>query len=588
MFAREHRVSRFTFHVLRFTIMLKLSSGQLKTMLLQDGLVRAEQVDAAIRDAEQLKQDSVAILVSRGIMTWDYFYSLLAKSLGVSRAALNGKSIDETVLKLIPEAMARDRRTIVFGRDATGTLLLAMEDPGDLQTIEFFKKYLHGHVAPFLATDDDLNKGYRLYSKQSTEDFKRIIEDNVRVTLQSGKSDASELAEDIPIVSIVDTILSYAVTSRASDIHIEVFENELLIRYRIDGILHEMVRVPKAAHAAIIARLKILSNLKLDEHMKPQDGRFRYKVGPTFMDARVSVIPTLYGEKIVMRILPATQRPYSFEEVGMLPDTVKIVKDNVSKSYGMVLVTGPTGSGKTTTLYTMLAMLNKPEVNIVTVEDPIEFGIPNVNQTQVNPVAGLTFATSLRSIVRQDPNVIMIGEIRDLETAEIAVHSSLTGSLVLSTLHTNNAATAIPRLLDIGIQPFLVAAVLNVVMAQRLVRRICLDCIASYKPDATTIELIREQLARSHIETFTPPKTLYRGKGCGLCNQLGYRGRIGIYEALQVTDAVRKLIPSPDFSLAVLEAQTRKDGMITMFEDGIRKAAQGLTTIEEVLRVIRE
>ncbi len=568
--------------------MLKLSPPQLKTMLLQDGLVQAAQIDAALQDAAQLGQDPVAVLVSRGIMTWDYFYSLLAKSLGVMKASLNGKTIDEGILKLIPEAMARDRRTILFNRDAQGTFSLAMEDPGDLQAIEFLKKYLHGHVVPFLATDDDLNKGYRLYSKQSTEDFKKIIEDNIAATLQSGKTDLSELAEDIPVVSIVDTILSYAVTSRASDIHIEVFEQSLLVRYRIDGMLHEMVRVPKAVHAAIIARLKILAGLKLDEHMKPQDGRFRYKMGNTFMDARASVIPTLYGEKIVMRILPATQRPYSFEEVGMFPDTVMIVKDNIKKSYGMVLVTGPTGSGKTTTLYTMLAMLNKPEVNIVTVEDPIEFGIPNVNQTQVNPAAGLTFATSLRSIVRQDPNVIMIGEIRDLETAEIAVHSALTGSLVLSTLHTNNAATAVPRMLDLGIPPFLVAATLNVVMAQRLVRRICVDCISSYKPDVATLDLIRDQLARLHIATFTPPKTLYRGEGCPLCNHLGYRGRLGLYEALQVTDAVRKLIPASDFSLSALEAQARKDGMITMFQDGLRKAAQGLTTIDEVLRVIRE
>lgn len=569
--------------------MLSFSTQQLRELLLKDGLVDAAAVDAAIHDAAQLGQDPLTVLISRGSMTWDYFYNLLAASFNVSRANLTGRSIDEAILRLIPEELARERKSIVFDRAKDGTLSLAMEDPDDLQTIEFLKKYLKSDVAPFLATDEDLNKGYRLYGKQSTADFKKIIEDNITASASADVTDAAAAAQDVPIVSIVDTILSYATTSRASDIHIEVFELDSVIRYRIDGILHEMVRVPKAIHPAIIARLKILGGLKLDEHAKPQDGRFRYRVGDGFVDARLSVLPTLYGEKVVMRILPTTQRPFSFTEIGMLEDTAAIVRDNIQKSYGMLLVTGPTGSGKTTTLYTMLSMLNKPTVNIVTVEDPIEFGIPNVNQAQVNPAAGLTFATSLRSIVRQDPNVIMVGEIRDRETAEISVHSALTGSLVLSTLHTNDAATAIPRLLDMGIPPFLVAAVLNIVIAQRLVRRICLDCVASYKPDETTLALIREQLRIMHLEEkFKPPKLLYRGRGCTLCNQLGYRGRLGIYEALQVSESIQQLISSPDFTLPALEAAARKAGMVTMFEDGLRKAERGLTTIEEILRVVRE
>lgn len=569
--------------------MRPLPPEQLKSLLLKDGLVPAAEIDSAFTDAKQLGQDPVVILISRGLLTFDYFYTLLAGALGVQRANLSGRTINESILRLIPEAMSRERRVIVFDRSKRGEFFVAMDDPTDLESVGFLSKYLGARVIPHLATDDDLNKGYRLYGKQSTVDFKRIIEENVQASLALSSADTSEAAQALPIVSIVDTILSYAVTSRASDIHIEIFEHDLVIRYRIDGMLHEMVRVSKVAHPAIVARIKILASLKLDEHMKSQDGRFRYNAGSLTMDSRVSVIPTLYGEKVVMRILPATQRPLSLVEIGVRDENIKIIIANLKKTYGMILVTGPTGSGKTTTLYTMLAVLNKPEVNIVTVEDPIEFGIPNVNQTQVNPTAGLTFATSLRAIVRQDPNVIMIGEIRDRDTADIAVHSALTGSLVLSTLHTNNAVTAVPRLLDIGVPAFLVAAVLNLVTAQRLVRHICVDCIESYKPDANELATIREQFVAMNIESsFKVPKILYRGKGCVLCGHIGYRSRIGIHEILEITEPIQQLIASTDFSLTALEHLARKEGMITMFEDGLLKAERGMTTMEEVFRVIRE
>lgn len=562
---------------------------QLKDLLVGDGVVTEATFDAAAKDAARLKQNIVGLLVARGLLTWDYFYNLLSRVYGVPLANLGGVAIDEQAMRLIPEDIAHQKRAIVFAKGEDGRFYVAMEDPSDLQIIDFLKKYLSAEITPFLATDDDLNRGYQLYSQKSAEEFKNIIKENLAAAAKAGTVDPAEAAAALPIVSIVDNIISYAITSRASDIHLEIFDADFLVRYRVDGILHEIIRLPKEIQPAIIARVKILSNLKLDEHSKPQDGRFRQSVQGNVIDARVSVMPTLYGEKIAMRILPATSRPFSFEELGFFEDHVAILDENLKKTYGMMLVTGPTGSGKTTTLYAMISLLNKPEVNIVTVEDPIEFGISNVNQTQINPDAGITFAAGLRAIVRQDPNVIMVGEIRDRETAEIAVHSALTGSLVLSTLHTNNAPTAVPRLLDIGIQPFLAAAVLNLIVAQRLVRRICLDCIASYKPDEDIIQSVRRELDNLKIkDNFRPPKLLYKGEGCSSCNYLGYKGRIGIYELLTVSDAVRKLMVAPNFTLDALEELGRQEGMITMFQDGLRKAERGITTIEEVLRVIRE
>ncbi|MBI3088744.1 MAG: type II/IV secretion system protein [Candidatus Colwellbacteria bacterium] len=405
-----------------------------------------------------------------------------------------------------------------------------------------------------------------------------------------GTKSAEEVAREVPIVAIVDNLISYAVSLRASDIHLEIFDEFLLIRYRIDGVLHEILKTPKQVHPAITARIKLLGGLKLDEHSKPQDGRFRYEAGGDVIDIRVSVLPTYYGEKIVMRLLRTTDRALSFAELGLSEETAKLLNENIKKSYGMVLICGPTGSGKTTTLYAVLNVLNRPTVNIVTVEDPIEYDIELVNQTQINPLAGITFANGLRAILRQDPNVIMVGEIRDGETADIATQAALTGHLVLSSLHTNDAPTAIPRFIDMGVPPFLVAAVLNCIMAQRLVRKIHLDCIESYEPDAATIEVIKEQFKALGIppEQVDLPNRFYRGKGCAVDNFTGYEGRIGIYELLNITEAIRKIIIDPNFSLDKLKQAARVEGMTTMFEDGLRKVGQGITTIDEVLRVIRE
>ena len=428
-----------------------------------------------------------------------------------------------------------------------------------------------------------------MYGRRFAEDFKKIIEENIAASLKQRLGSVEEAAAAVPIVAIIDNLLFYAANLKASDIHIEIFEDNILVRFRIDGVLNEIAKIPKEVHPALIARIKLLSGLKIDEHQKPQDGRFRYKAASYMIDVRVSIISTFYGEKVEMRLLSSTQKPLSLRELGMMDDMEAIIRENIKKSYGMLLITGPTGSGKTTTLYSILNILNRPEVNIVTIEDPIEYNMKYINQTQINPLAGVTFASGLRSILRQDPNIIMVGEIRDEETAEIAVHSALTGHLLLSSLHTNDAPTAVPRLIDMEIPSFLVAAVLNAVLAQRLVRKICVDCIESFAPSTDLLESIKVQIKSLNLAVdFKAPKSLYRGRGCLSCNHTGYSGRIGIFEVLNVDEETRKEIISQNFSLDNLVALAKKKGMIMMFEDGLRKAEVGVTTIEEILRVIRE
>ena len=570
--------------------MLQFPPQKLKEILVGQNIVPNDKFDEAFAEATRMGQDVGDVLVSKGFLTYEYLYTLFSTYLGVEKANLNTRGIDRNIISLIDEKFARERRVIVFSQDADGTLNVAMEDPTDLPTMEFLEKKLGHRIRPFLATPDDLSRGFSLYGRTLTEDFRKLIEESVKRSLEEkvSSSEEKEAATQIPIVDLVNNMMSYAASLNASDVHMEILEDSILIRFRVDGILHEIMRIPKDVHSAIVARIKLLAALKVDEHQKPQDGRFRYAAGPTILDVRVSVIPTLYGEKIVMRLLPSTQRPLSLAELGLLEDTAKIIEDNIKKSYGMILVTGPTGSGKTTTLYAILNMLNRSEVNIVTVEDPIEYNIKYINQIQINPLAGITFASGLRSILRQDPNIIMVGEIRDEETAEIAVNAALTGHLLLSSLHTNDAVTAIPRLIDMKIAPFLVAAVVNVVMAQRLVRKICLDCIESYTPTQEFSASLLQQIQELKLPEANMPKVLYRGKGCKVCGGTGYRGRMGIYEAFEVSEDVRKLIIDPEFSLDKLLATARKNGMITMFEDGLRKASLGMTTIEEVLRVIRE
>lgn len=573
--------------------MINLSPSKLKEILVKSGTLDAETFAKFEEEASHKRQNISEIVVSQGLINKDYLYLLISKALGVERVNLGAIGIDKKILNKLPEDVARQRNVIVFGRDAVGFFDVAMEDPTDLETIDFLSLRLGGPVKPFLASEEDLNRGFLLYQQQLTQDFKKIIEDSIRESLRSktrGEGDLKEAAADLPIVAIVDNLLSYANSSRASDIHFEVLDDVILVRFRVDGILHEIIRVPKEIHSAIVARIKILSELRVDEHTHPQDGRFRYDVGNGSIDIRVSIIPTFYGEKVEMRLLSASQKPLSFSELGMFEETAKILQEAISKSYGMVIVCGPTGAGKTTTLYSVMDILNQPEVNIVTIEDPIEYDMRYLNQMQVNVAAGITFASGLRSILRQDPNIIMVGEIRDAETANISIQAALTGHLVLSSLHTNDAATAVPRLMDMGVPQFLVAAVINSITSQRLARKIHTDCIESYSPPKEILESISRQVEELNTtgETIRLPKTFYRGKGCDACGHTGYQGRVGIFEVLNVTENIRKLIISPEFSLDNLRKASRKEGMTTMLEDGLKKVELGMTTIEEIFRVIRE
>lgn len=568
---------------------LPISLPQLKNKLIQENLISSERFDALVVEAERKNEDILDVLTSEKIVAEDYLNDFFASSLGVELANLSSKKFDEKAVRMLPEDIARQRHAVVFGQEPDGTLDVAMADPSDLETIEFLTERLKSKIKPYLAKPDDLNLVFSVYGLDFTQNFEKVIEGKIQESLKSRTKSVEEAATQLPIVEIVDSILSYALSLRASDVHLEILEENTLVRYRIDGMLYEILKIPKVVHPTLVARIKILAGLKLDEHYKPQDGRFRHQIANQLIDVRVSSIPTFYGEKIEMRLLVSAGGPLSFEELGIHGMNAKIVSENLKAASGMILSCGPTGSGKTTTLYTMMNILNKPTVNVVTIEDPIEYNIRYVNQTQINPAAGITFAAGLRSLLRQDPNIIMVGEIRDRETADIAVEAALTGHLILSSLHTNDAPTAIPRLFDLGILPFLAAATLNLVLAQRLVRRICPNCVYSYEITPAIKETIAKQLQEIGVKTETEiPKLLFQGKGCSSCNSVGYQGRLGIFEALEITDKIRKAIVEPQFNPEAVRQEARADGFKTMFEDGLNKIQLGLTTIEEVLRVIRE
>ncbi len=547
---------------------------------------------------EELKNGNVSLedyLLKQHLATADVLYDLIAKQLNLPFIDLKNVLIRKDILLAIPEPIAQTHQIVAFAKD-DHSLKIATTDPEDLQTFEFLEKKFGLKLDINLTTPDSIREVLKQYHKSLKAEFAELTKEDK----PEAGNDLQKMAEDLPIIRIVDTLLEYAIFERASDIHIEPTETEVIVRYRIDGVLRDVMTLPKAVQAGLTARIKILSNLKLDEHRLPQDGRFKIKTKEYEFSFRVSIIPVFDGEKIVMRLLQESGQILTLEQLGFQKSCLTLVKRNVSKPHGMILVTGPTGSGKTTTLYSVLNVLNTPEVNISTIEDPIEYRMPRINQSQVSPRTGFTFAAGLRSLLRQDPNIIMVGEIRDMETAEIAIHAAMTGHLVLSTLHTNDAVGTLPRLLDMGVAPFLVSSTVNLIIAQRLVRKICQNCIASYQLTRKNIEDISTQLdleallanmtregAISSTKQKMETMLFYRGKGCKQCNQEGYRGRIGIYEILEVDDKVANLIlnraPSQELLKAALD-----QGMLTMLDDGFIKAKCGITTIEEVMRVTRE
>src|SRR4030043_945640 len=483
-----------------------------------------------------------------------------------------------------------------------------MLDPSDLQTIDFIKKKTGLKIKPRFTSRESLKEVLKRYQKSLEAEFGEIIRREARkaplpkVKLIEGKKeedkDLKKAAQELPIIKIVDTLIKHAILQRASDIHVEPGEKEVVVRYRIDGVLHDAMILPKQVHVGIVARIKVLSNLKLDEHRLPQDGRFKIETKDEKISFRVSILPTFFGEKVVMRLLLEDNKRFTLETLGFWGEALEEIHGAIKKPYGMILATGPTGCGKTTTLYTILEILNQPGVNICTIEDPIEYQIPRVNQTQVNPAIGFTFATGLRSLVRQDPNIIMVGEIRDSETANLAVNAALTGHLVLSTLHTNNASGAVPRLIDMGVEPFLISSTLNIILAQRLARQLCPEGREKYNLSKAQIEemskninlddllkvlknekIVPESVKWENIDFYKPRPT----KDC----PDGYKERIGIREALEVSDTIKEMIISRA-SIDEIETQARKEGMLVMLEDGFVKAIQGYTSIEEILRITRE
>ena len=589
---------------------MKVETKKLKLFLLDSGLITSKDITEAERRVKKTGEYLGDALVSEGKISEDDLRRLEAYILGIPFVGLEKEKIDFAILSLIPEPIARNHNIVAYRRNKND-LEVAMLDPEDLGTIDFIKKKANLKILPRLTNSKSIKSALSQYQESLQSEFSDIVKKEAEsLTPALGRSldqnvgeegknegDLKKLAEDIPIVRIVDTLLKHAILQRASDIHIEPMEREVLVRYRIDGILHDAMVLPKNTAPGITARIKILSNLKIDEKRLPQDGRFKIETPEDKVSFRVSVLPVYNGEKIVMRILLENSKGFSFETLGFLSSQIEDMHWAINRPTGMILVTGPTGSGKTTTLYTALDILNTPDVNISTIEDPIEYQIPRINQTQVKPDIGFSFANGLRSLVRQDPDIIMVGEIRDNETASLAVNAALTGHLVLSTLHTNSAAGAVPRLLDMEVEPFLMASTVNVIIAQRLVRTLC-SGKEKFFLNSQQLERLSKEVDLDRVASFLVKEKImgkvsdwskvpfYKPSLNKDCPE-GYKGRVGVHEILRVSEGIRNLIMANATSDDI-EKQAKKEGMMTMLEDGVVKCVQGVTTIEEILRVTSE
>jgi len=508
--------------------------------------------------------------------------------------------IPKDILQIVPEPIAKKYKIVAFKKNGT-ELKVAMLNPEDIQTIDFIRKKTGLKISPCITSEKGIENALKLYEQSLKAEFGDIIEKNASGVSQDDSLE--KVAQELPVIRIVEALLKHAILQDASDIHIEPDEKEVRIRYRIDGMLHDAMTLPKTVLAGIVARIKILSNLKLDEHRLPQDGRFKIEQDDRRIAFRVSMLPVYSGEKIVMRLLDEGSKGLTLEAMGLWGDALEKIHRAIKRPNGMILVTGPTGSGKTTTLYTVMDILNTPKVNISTVEDPIEYKMARINQTQVNPQIGLTFSQGLRALLRQDPDIIMVGEIRDKETMEIAVHAAMTGHLVLSTLHTNSAAGTVPRLIDMGAEPFLIASTLNVVMAQRLVRKLCPDCRQNFTLDAELLKSLGKEIDLDRILSVAAQNNFidkniaaakdwskinfFRAAGCERCSQEGYKGRVGIYEVMEISDKIAKMVSARADSNEI-EKEALEEGMMKMLEDGVVKALQGTTSIEEILRVTKD
>lgn len=584
---------------------MKVDTQKLKKFLLDSGSITEKQFEKALEESKISDKEVGQVLVSNKLLTEEELTRVEAHILGIPFINLEKQTIPPDILKIIPESITRVHNIVAFSKKGNN-LEVAMLDPDDLRTIEFIKKTNPSlKILPRVTTAMGVKNAISQYQETLETEFGEMIKKEDAVDIKHISEDGGfeknqgleKAAEDLPIVKIVDTLLKHAILQRASDVHIEPLEKSVLVRYRIDGILHIVMTLPLSSAIAVVARIKVLSNLKLDEHRLPQDGRFKIETSDFKYSVRVSVLPVFNGEKVVMRLLAEDTKKGNLKDLGLYGSALQHVRDSIVKSAGMILVTGPTGSGKTTTLYTIMEILNTPAVNISTVEDPIEYRMPGINQTQVNSKIGLTFASGLRVLLRQDPNIIMVGEIRDDETADLAINAALTGHLVLSTLHTTGAAGAIPRLIDMKAEPFLISSTVNVILAQRLVRKFYgdkekyklknadLENLGKYCDLKRILEILKEEKLAKPDDKLEDVD-FYRPKSSEDSPD-GYKGRIGIYEVLPVKEKIKELILRKA-TTEEISAQAVKEGMRTIIEDGFIKAAQGITSIEEVLRVIIE
>lgn len=593
---------------------MRISDSTLVNLLERNGVATEEQISALKDEGERSHRPLQELALADKLIDEVALTKLFAQYADIPYIELDPKTIPTDILQKIPERIARQYNAVLFNVDEKGQYQLSMDDPDDVQALDILKKDLGENIKVYISPRDNILLALENYRSDVNQELNEVIDIQREDDGTSQQVSEEDISETSPIAQTVNLLLEYAIRSEASDIHIEPREDYVQIRYRIDGVLHEVNRLPRNVLGALVSRIKILSNLKIDERRVPQDGRFKIKVAGRQYALRVSTLPIADGEKVVMRILDESNQAVSLQDLGYWGHSLEVVSKAMLEPNGMILITGPTGSGKSTSLFSILTILNKPEVNISTVEDPVEYKIPGVNQTQTNSKAGMTFANGLRALLRQDPNIIMVGEIRDSETADLGVQAALTGHLVLTTLHTNNAATCLPRLLDMSIEPFLIASTVKAVVGQRLVRRLCTFCRESFVPSeaeaAEAMSLFNlqrgqpltgvhalEQLAASQgiggnvplSTTDTAIATLWREHpgGCDECSHTGYRGRTGIYEALSATIPIQKLIMANGTSNQIQD-QAISEGMTTMQTDGTIKALRGITTIAEVLRVTKE
>lgn len=594
---------------------MRISDALVEKLLTKSGSVTPEQLASFKQQTAQNKQSLHDVVFKSGLISEKDLTKLYAQEIDVPYVDIKPNELKKEFLQEIPERIARQYNVLIFGVDGEGNKLVAMEDPDDIEAVNFLQKQLGSKMKVHVSTRSQIQSGLDQYRDSINSELTKVIsaEDQNDSEPKEEEIDVEDLAENSPIAQTVNLLIEYAIKAGASDIHIEPREDFVLVRYRVDGVLREANKLPRKLMAGLVSRIKILSSLKIDERRSPQDGRFKMQVNGQVFAMRVSTLPVMDGEKVVMRILDESTKALTLKDLGYWDGSLDILNRAIVQPYGMILVTGPTGSGKSTSLFSILSMLNKPSVNISTVEDPVEYRVNGANQTQVNPVAGMTFVNGLRALLRQDPNIIMVGEIRDGETANLAIQAALTGHLVFSTLHTNNAATSLPRLLDMGVEPFLIASTVRAVVGQRLVRKLCVKCREQYTPDEIItqkmnesfridsperfawIHTLEEKALKSGIGDIEEASTsetailkLYRAHdgGCDNCNHSGYKGRIGIYEVLENTTDLQKLIVGNATS-DVIQNQAIKGGMLTMQVDGLVKALRGMTSIEEILRVTR-